>query len=275
MSTKAARLPPIKAGRLSREDAIKNGRRSLFPGLQRFKKCNTLYNPICLGPSNFLQFVCCVLPGLVLFYSVAVAVSTHGVGTVVDFVRFGLFSGPMKQWPQQYLLARCMWPLLVLVAIGLLKLTVHMIYSTGECIDFIIQTTTATAQSDSSWQWLWVVLNCCAGAATTLLLVRLQPWKGHRGGEYSQSQWSFLIRTSDGSSLKQAIGAWAINMRASERSLTQLLTLIQPALRLWRINMDASGTAPRRSATLVLLSWILHLPVLCVAMGPSAGYVSC
>ena len=273
MSTKAAILPPIEPGRLSRADVIKKGRRSLFSGLST-QICNMPDSPFLLGPSDFLQFVCCVLPGLVLFYGVAVAVSTHGVGTAVDFGS-GLFSGPKKQWLQQYLLARSMGPLLVLIAIGLLILIVDMIWSTGECTDFIIQTTTATVQSDSSWQWLWVLLNCCASAATTLLLVRLQPWKGHRGGEYSQSQWSFLIRTSDGSSLKQAIGAWAINMRASERSLTQLLTLIQPALRLWRINMDASGTAPRRSAPLVLLSWILHLPVLCVAMGPSAGYVSC
>ena len=223
-----------------------------------------------------MQFVCCVLPALVLFYIVAVAASTHGVGTVVDFVRSGLFSGPMKQWSQHYLLARSMGPLLVLMAIGLLKLVVDMVWSTGECIDFIIQTTIATVQSDSSsWQWLWVLLNCCAAAASTLLLVRLQPWKGHKNGEYSQSQWSFLIRTSDGSALKHAIRAWTMNMRASERSLTQLLTLLQPAIRVWRINMDASETAPRRSALRVLLSWVLHLPVLCVAMAPSVGYVSC
>ena len=227
-----------------------------------------------LGPSDFLQFVCCVLPGLVLFYGVAVAVSTRGVGTVIEFGT-GLFGRPTKQWPQHFLLARCMRPLLMLMAIGLLKVTVDMIWSTGECTDFIIQTTIATVQSDSSsWQWLWVVLNCCGSAASTLLLVRLQPWKGHKKGEYSQAQWSFLICTSDGSALKQAIWAWTINMRASGRSLTQLLTLLQPAIRVWRINMDASETAPRRSAPLVLLSWILHLPVLCVAMSPSAGYVS-
>jgi hypothetical protein len=182
----------------------------------------------------------------------------------------------MKQWPQQYLLARSMRPLLVLVAIGLLKLIVDMIWSTGECIDFIIQTTIATVQSDnSSWQWLWVLLNCFAAAASTLLLVRLQPWKGHKKGEYSQSQWSFLMRTSDGSTLKQAIRAWTMNMRASERSLTQLLTLLQPAIRVWRTNMNASETAPRRSAPRVFLSWFLHLPALCVAMAPSVGYVSC
>ena len=210
-----------------------------------------------------------------MFYGVAVVVSTHGVDTVVGFVRSGLFSGPKKQWLQQYLLARCMWPLLVLMAISLLILIVDMIWSTGECTDFIIQTTTTTVQSDSSsWQWLWVVLNCCAGAATTLLLVRLEPWKGHKKGDYSQSQWSFLIRTSDGSALKRAIQAWAINMRASEGSLTQLLTLIQPAIRVWQINMNASEAAPCRSAPCRLLSWILHLPVLFVAMAPSAGYVS-
>ena len=210
-----------------------------------------------------------------MFYGVAVAVSTHGVGTVVEFVS-GLFSDPTKEWRIQYLLARSMGPLLVLTAIGLLKLIIDVIWSTGECTDFIIQTTIVTAQSDSSsWQWLWVLLNCCAAAASTLLLVRLQPWKGHKKGEYSQSQWSFLIRTSDGAALKNAIRAWTMNMRASERSLTQLLTLLQPAIRVWRINMDAFGAAPRRSALRVLLSWVLHLPVLCVAMAPSVGYVSC
>ena len=223
-----------------------------------------------------MQFVCCVLPALILFYGVAVAASTHGVGTVVDFVRSGLFSGLMKQWSQHYLLARSMGPLLVLMAIGLLKLVGHMVWSTGECIDFIIQTTITTVQSDSSsWQWLWVLLNCCAAAASTLLLVRLQPWKGHKKGEYSQSQWSFLIRTSDGAALKNAIRAWTMNMRASERSLTQLFTLLQPAIRAWRINMDACETSSRYSPRGVLLSWILHWPVLCVAMAPSSGYVSC
>merc|ERR1719272_2719756 len=64
-----------------------------------------------------------------------------------------------------------------------------------------------------------------------------------------------------------------MNMRASERSPTQLLTLLQPAIRVWRINMDASEIAPRRSVPRVLLSWVLHLPALCVAMAPSVGYV--
>ena len=175
--------------------------------------------------------------------------SVGSVRGVVNFVRFGLHSASGSVCAD-HLLARSMRPLLMLMAIGLLCLIVHVIFSTGDCINHIIQTTIATTQAGSTWQWLWVTLNCCASVISTPLLVQLQPRRPDWRWECMQSQWSYLIGSSNGAALLQAIRTWRMNMEALERPLLP--------------------STPR-----VLISWVLHLPVLCIAMAPSAGYVSC
>ena len=275
MTSKAAFLPPVEAGRLSQEDAIMQGRRTLFPGSQSFAQLISMPDRsfVLGGQSDLLLFMACVLPGLVLFYGIVVAVSTHGVGvgTVVDFLRSGLCTEPAGAAGQA--LARSMRPLLALLPIGFVCIIVDVIWSRGECINFIIQTTIATALPDSSWQWLWVLLNCFASVSISLLLVRLQSRGTNRKECYSQSQWTYLICTSDESVMKQAIRAWRINLRTLEVPPSQLLTLLQPAIMAWRINMEDSEISPQRSTPRMLLSSALHLPFVCVAMAPSLGYV--
>ena len=205
------------------------GRRTLFTGSQSVAQLfSTPEKSFGLGErSHLLLFMGCVLPGFVLFYGVVVAVSTHGVGvgTIVDFLRSGLCTEPADVAGQA--LARSMRPLLALLPIGFVCLIVDVIWSRGDCINFIIQTTIATVRPDSSWQWLWVALNCFASVSISLLLVRLQSRGTNRKGYYSQPQWTYLIRTCDESVMKQAIRAWRINMTTSEvppTPPTQLLT---------------------------------------------------
>jgi hypothetical protein len=226
MSREAALLPPTEAGRLLQEDEIEDGRPKLFP-----------------GHSDFWQFMCCVLPALVLFYGGAVVLTTGSVNQALGFVCTGL-----KSTGDDHILARSMNPLVLLLMNGLLCVIINMIWSRSECIDYIIQTTITTVQTESAWQWLWVILNCSASVITTMLLACLQPSGIDSGAECSQSQWLRLVCTSDRASLKQAIVAW-------------------------RMNMQVLDTQIPCSVTRVLISWFLHLPVLCISMAPSAGYV--
>ena len=175
--------------------------------------------------------------------------SIGSVRGVVGFVRLGLH-GTSGSVCADHSLACSVRPLLMLMGIGILSLIVHVILSTGDCIDYVIQTTIATTHTDSTWQWLWVTLNCCASVITTPLLVRLQSRRTSWRREYMQPQWSHLIGSSHGAAMLQAIRTWRINMEALERPMLP--------------------STPR-----VLISWLLHLPALCIAMVPSAGYVSC
>lgn len=201
------------------------------------------------GHSDFLQFVCCVLPASVLFYIGAVMLSIGSVRSIADYIRSGLRSAPGGVYAD-HLLACALRPLLMLIPIGLLCLIVNTTSSTGECINPIIQTTIATVQTDSTWQWLWVILSCCASMIATVFLASLQPHRIQCRGEHNQTQWFFLMGNSHGSALKQAVEAWRSNL---------------PAL---------GSSSPSAVHHRVLINWLLHLPVLCIAMAPSAGYVS-
>ena len=230
MLRKAAILPPTESGRLLQEDEIEQGRGSLFP-----------------GHNNFILFTCCVLPGLVLFYMGAIFMAIPADESLVAYARSGFRTGPGSVCANHFL-AHSTGPLFALAPIGLLCLIFDMVWSKGECIDFVIQSTIATVHADSIWQFLWVMTNCCASVSTTLLLVRFQRYGANPKHDFNQPQWTALICNPGGAATKHAIDAW-------------------------RLNMETSGLSPLLSATRPLISWILHLPILIIAVAPSVGYV--
>ena len=168
-------------------------------------------------------------------------------GSLAAYAQSGLRTGPGSVCANHFL-AHSTGPLFALAPIGLLCLIFDMVWSKGECIDFVIQSTIATVHADSIWQFLWVMTNCCASVSTTLLLVRFQRYGANPKHDFNQPQWTALVCNPGGAATKHAIDAW-------------------------RLNMETSGLSPLLSATRPLICWILHLPVLIIAVAPSVGYV--
>ena len=182
---------------------------------------------------------------LVLFYIATVLTLKSRTTGVLAYVRNGVLAltgGLHASHP----LALAFRPLLISMVLGILLGVVNSVFSTGDCIDFLTRMTTATVQAESTWQWLWVVLTCCTSVSTGLLLGCLLPCGIVATTKADRTLWVALTCGGQGSESKRAIKVWQAKAQDS-RAL---------------------------SCYCVLLSWVLHIPVLCVAAIPATGYVS-
>ena len=142
-------------------------------------------------------------------------------------------------------------PILVLLTIGLFSMLIHSFFSTSDCINIVIQSTTAAVWYNRTatevWQWLWVLCSCCVSACVTILLVRLQPYGSRLARKKSRLLRMVWACFTDGGEVNtwSAINEWRFSMRGSTKI----------------------------SASRVMLIRLLHLPVLFIAGAPACAYV--
>ena len=202
--------------------------------------------PVLSGNADFWQLVLCTLPALVLFYIATVLTLTSGDAGVLMYVRNGALA-LTGRLHASHPLALAFRPLLISMVLGMLLGVIDSAFSTGDCIDFLTRMTTATVQAESTWQWLWVVLHCCSAVTIVVFITYLQPCGVSTSTRGPRSLW--LTFTCSG------------HRAASKRAFQR-----------WRARTQNSCVISMRS---FLLSWFLHLPVLCIAAVPAVGYVSC
>ena len=206
-----------------------------------------------LGESEFWLLIALTIPAMVLLYSLIVVVST--TTGVLDFVRSTLYleeDNPIID----HVLNLVVTPLLMLAVAGVFLGAVNFTFNHHTCSSFVTRMTTSGVDASTIWQWLWVVLSGFASTSTLLLLVCTLPCgehhftpKAHRELwlTYTCASARLADPRADGAAAKRGIREWAFKVQNTR------------PIPIWCL----------------LLSLVLHVPILCLATVPAFVFVSC
>ena len=191
------------------------------------------------GYSNFKQLVFVLLPILVGAFSVAVAINRRNKFAWHDkwILRIGLHS----QLRVQGVLSLA----LIGVVLVVLNLSVPSIY---QCVEPLTSTTIVPVEADTAFQWSWAILGCLGNLVCGTICRNTRENDSQKAARTTQRWLQVLNSRMVGSCTpRQALFAWRT------KSLSE----------------HAEPTAVR-----TLLFYILHVPIILLAMIPACGYVT-
>ena len=198
------------------------------------------------GYANFKQLMFVKLPVFVMLFGAAVAATTRS--SSIWSCREGLHVGLHSPLPCHSMLAS---PVLGASLVVLNRFSGDL-FKKGGCIDPLLHTTLAPVEANSAYQWTYVILNCTAMIIIGSICFCLQKHcPKHKA--YVTQKWL-------------------------RRLASQLQDRAQCAVDVWRSKTLQPGKVKDMGTSTLcgtMMHWIRHVPFVCLAMAPSAGYVEC
>ena len=232
------------------------------------------------GYSSLKQLAYVLLPALAISFGVAVAVTHmagHRIHTWEDMWAVNLRIGLLNL--HQFIVLAS---LLNGVALMILNLSVPVVY---QCIDPLIRITVAAVKADSAFQWTWVVLAGVGNLVCATLYHSVNQCNSPSEAQdrdliqqlkkvealYVEIRWLSLSSQVEAAEVEAAgaeVEAADVKDEAAETEAAGAEAEAAGA------GAEGAGAGAEADFASSVLCYILHIPVIFLAMLPACGYVS-